>query len=87
MTESQRFDTDHDDMKELLDLLEKLVEFPSGGTVSQAGIRAAYRRKLFKDYKPKVVRTSTSTDALWEMLHQERTVPLERVLKRQISKK
>ena len=85
MTKSKS-NKNQDDIKELLDLLEKLVELPNQDSPSAVAIRSAYRLKLFKTLRFSPTRVSKSEggsqeyDALWEMLHRERTTPLNRVL-------
>ena len=84
MTKSKR-QKNQDDLKELLDLLEKLVEIPTPDAPSAIAIRSAYRLKLFKNSQSPSTRVSLppsecESDALWDMLHRERTTPLDRVL-------
>lgn len=79
-----RFDTDHNDLKELLNLLEKLVDLPGSQAVSMAGIRAAYRRKLFGYEHPAEKASEADVDSLWDILHQDRSANLDQILDRVI---
>ncbi|HIB66768.1 MAG TPA: hypothetical protein EYO33_17045 [Phycisphaerales bacterium] len=80
-----RFDTDPNDLKELLNLLEKLVDLPGSQAVSMAGIRAAYRRKLFGCEYPAAEKASDAdVDSLWDILHQDRSANLDQILDRVI---
>lgn len=85
MTDSKSQDPDQQELKELLDLLEKLVELPSRDPVSMAGIRAAYQRKLFRNMKPRVIKPSSQSDSLWDLLLRERNLSLKNVLDRYVS--
>lgn len=79
-----RYDTDPDDLKELLNLLEKLVDLPGSQAVSMAGIRAAYRRKLFGFEQPVKGVPSGDVDSLWDILHHDRSTNLDQILDRVI---